>query len=143
MRDLLQLRHFSIVHLQVDHRVSSPIVLFGFRGLELGWHRHVGEPRHAGEVCVSEGVQTLYEPDLFLEAVDLAVQLGVFPLFWWCWRWWGGVGVRMSFRLLVVGMLVIFLPLVLAIRVSLCYELHKAKEFIELSFKSDHGLLCG
>ena len=109
-------RHLLVVHLQVDYGVSSPIVPFELRDLELGWHCHVGEPRHAGEVCVPERVQALHEPDLFLQAINLVVYLGVFPFrLWWCWWRWSGIGVRMSVLLLVVGIFVVFLLWILVI----------------------------
>ena len=72
-------RHFPAVHLQVDHGVSSPIVPFEFRGFELWRYRHVREPRHVGEVCVPKRVQPLHEPNLLLQIVNFAAQLGVFP----------------------------------------------------------------
>ena len=48
-----------------DHRVAPPIVLLEFQDFEFGQHCHVGEPGHAGEVCVSEGAQTPHDSDLF------------------------------------------------------------------------------
>jgi hypothetical protein len=50
------LGHLPVVDLQVNHQVAPPIVLLKFRDFEFGRHCHVGEPRHAREVCVLERV---------------------------------------------------------------------------------------
>ena len=46
------LGHLPAVHLQVNHRVASPIVFLKFRDFEFGRHCHVGELGHAREVRV-------------------------------------------------------------------------------------------
>jgi hypothetical protein len=46
------LGHLPAEHLQVNHRVTPPIVLLEFRDFEFGRHCHVGELRHIEGICV-------------------------------------------------------------------------------------------
>uniref|UniRef100_A0A2N9E3V7 Uncharacterized protein n=1 Tax=Fagus sylvatica TaxID=28930 RepID=A0A2N9E3V7_FAGSY len=88
-----------------------PLYFSNSGALNLGGIVMLGNQDMLEEVCVPERVQTLYEPDLLLQAINLAVQLGVFPLWLrWCRRWWSGVGVRMSFWLSFVGGIPCHLP---------------------------------
>jgi hypothetical protein len=46
------LGHLPAAHLQVNLRVTPPIILLEFRDLEFGWHCHVGELGHTKGICV-------------------------------------------------------------------------------------------
>ena len=46
------LGHLSAAHLQVNHRVTPPIVLLEFGDFEFGRHCHVGELGHIEGICV-------------------------------------------------------------------------------------------
>ena len=128
------LHHLLTVHLQVNHRVPLPVVFLKLWDLELGRHGHIGELGHAGEVRVLERAQALHEPDFLFQVVNLATQLGIFPLRfrwrwlpWWHWRprWRAHVDARMFFWYFVIGVLVVIFYPVFILYISFHHQVHE------------------
>ena len=112
----------------MNHRDPLPVVFLKLWDLELGRHGHVGELGHAGEVRVLERVQALHEPDFLFQVVDLATQLGIFPLrFRWRWRprWRAHVDARMFFWYFVIGVLVVIFSPIFILYISFHHQVHE------------------